>query len=79
MAPRDLPDIRFDELALEPLAEGDAAPAATPGRARFNVDLRSGKERRLLPDRRQELRFEADRRSGQDRRPRRGWEPGKNL
>ena len=79
MAPRDLPDIRFDELALEPLANGDAAPAATPGRARFNVDLRSGKERRLLPDRRQELRFEADRRSGQDRRPRRGWEPGKNL
>jgi len=77
--PTDLPDIRFDQLALEPAPGGPAAAAPVSGRARFNVDVRSGRERRLLPERRQELRFSADRRSGKDRRPRRSWEPGSNL
>ena len=76
--PTDLPHVSFDQLALAPEA-GEAKPEAASGRARFQIDLRSGKERRILPDRRQELRFSADRRSGQDRRPRRGWEPGSNL
>jgi hypothetical protein len=74
----DLPHVPFDQLALEPEGEAARTTPAT-GRARFQIDLRSGKERRILPDRRQELRFSADRRSGQDRRPRRSWEPGSNL
>ena len=78
MTGADLPPLSFDQLALEP--EGEAVrPAPASGRARFQIDLRGGKERRILPDRRQELRFSSDRRSGQDRRPRRGWEPGSNL
>lgn len=78
MPAADLPPRPFDQLALEPDTAADA-PAPAAGRARFQIDLRSGKERRLLPDRRQELRFSADRRSGKDRRPRRSWEPGSNL
>jgi hypothetical protein len=78
-----MPDPDPWNLSLSPLSlEPEAAPVQAPpasGRARFNVDLRSGKERRLLPERRGELRFSADRRSGHDRRPRRGWEPGRNL
>ena len=78
MATADLPHVPFDQLALEP--EGlEATPAPATGRARFQFDQRSGKARRILPDRRQELRFSSDRRSGQDRRPRRSWEPGSNL
>ena len=75
-----LPDLDFASLSLEP-AEPAAPVAAEPvtGRARFDIDLRSGRERRQQADRRQELRFQADRRSGADRRPRRGWEPGSNL
>lgn len=75
--PTDLPDIRFDSLALEP--EAGAAATPTTGRARFNVDVRSGRERRQQGERRQELRFSSDRRSGRDRRPVRSWEPGRNL
>lgn len=78
MPAADLPHLRFDQLALEP-EEGATKPDAVTGRARFQIDLRGGKERRILPDRRQELRFSPDRRSGQDRRPRRSWEPGSNL
>lgn len=78
MTPVDLSLLPADQLSLEPEAEA-AKPAASPGRARFQIDLRNGKERRILPERRQELRFSADRRSGQDRRPRRSWEPGSNL
>ena len=78
MPPVELSLLPAGSLSLEP--EGEAAkPEASSGRARFQIDLRSGKERRLLPERRQELRFAADRRSGQDRRPRRSWEPGSNL
>lgn len=77
--PAKLPDIPFDQLALEP-GPGEAPVASAPsGRARFTVDSRNGRERRILPDRRQELRFEADRRCGKDRRPARTWEPGSNL
>lgn len=76
-----LPELDFASLSLEPLepASPDAATPAQGGRARFDIDLRSGRERRQQADRRQELRFQADRRSGADRRPRRGWEPGSNL
>jgi hypothetical protein len=76
----DFPDIPFDALSLEPLdAPSRADVAAASGRARFSIDLRSGKDRRQRAERRQELRFQADRRSGADRRPRKSWEPGSNL
>lgn len=74
-----LSDLHLDSAALEPLPEAQAKPAVAEGRAQFKVDTRSGKERRVLPDRRKELRFEPDRRSGKDRRPHRTWEPGHNL
>ena len=75
-------DIPFDALALAPL---DASPANAPvagvadTRATFRVDTRSGKDRRVHADRREEFRLTPDRRSGRDRRPRRTWEPGHNL
>jgi hypothetical protein len=78
MPPVELSLLPTGPLSLEPEV-GAEKPEASTGRARFQIDLRSGKERRLLPERRQELRFSADRRSGQDRRPRRSWEPGSNL
>ena len=75
-----LPDGDFGSLSLEP-TEGQAQAPSTPssGRARFNIDLRTGTDRRRRGERRQELRFQADRRSGADRRPRKAWEPGSNL
>jgi hypothetical protein len=76
-------DAPMTEWALEPVDDADTstAPAAEPpaGRAHFHAESRSNVERRSGSDRRQALRFEADRRTGIDRRPRRGWEPGKNL
>ena len=80
------PELRADQLSLEPLPEdelpartGVAEPGPVTGRASFQLDTRSGNDRRQLADRRQVLRFEPDRRSGKDRRPRRSWEPGSNL
>lgn len=74
-----LSELSLDGISLEPLATDAPASSAADGRASFKVDTRSGKERRVLADRRQELRFKPDRRSGKDRRPRRSWEPGSNL
>ena len=75
-------DIPFDALALEPLDAGPTplahAPVAAP-KAQFKADTRSGRDRRVLADRRQEYRLTTDRRSGKDRRPRRSWDPGHNL
>jgi hypothetical protein len=74
-----LSDLSLDGVSLEPLPTQAPAPSVAEGRASFKVDTRSGKDRRLTADRRQELRFKPDRRSGKDRRPRRSWEPGSNL
>jgi hypothetical protein len=75
-----LSDLSLDGAALEPLpASKPSATGVAEGRANFQVDSRDGKERRVVPDRRKELRFGSDRRSGKDRRPRRSWEPGSNL
>ena len=75
-----LPDIDFASLSLEPTDRAlESAQVRPTGRARFTIDLRSGKDRRQRGERRQELRFQADRRSGKDRRPVKTWEPGKNL
>jgi hypothetical protein len=71
-----LPDIPFDQLALEPL-EGEAPAAPLTGRAKFSANTRDGKDRRQGGDRRGKLRFEKDRRQT-DRRPTkaRAWDKG---
>ncbi len=74
-----LADLHLDGAALEPAPAAAPAKHVSEGRASFQIDSRDGKERRVLADRRKELRFSADRRSGKDRRPRRTWEPGSNL
>lgn len=82
MAGTDPFDIPFDALSLEPPGTGPTAVADATGvgtKAQFQIDTRSGRERRVLADRRQDYRLTPDRRSGKDRRPRRSWEPGHNL
>lgn len=76
-------------LELEPLDTADAqklgAATATPvkaaassERAVFHPNTRAKTDRRVLADRRQELRMTPDRRQ-KDRRPRKTWEGGSNL
>jgi hypothetical protein len=74
-------DVPFDQLSLESAADGlsPTAGAAPSGRAVFQVDTRGGRDRRVRDERRVEFRLTADRRSGKDRRPRKSWEPGRNL
>lgn len=67
-------------LSLVPLEdEAPASSAPVAGRAKFQVESREGRDRRVNGERREQLRMTPDRRSGKDRRPRSGWEPGKNL
>ena len=72
-----LPDIPFDQLALEPL-EGEVPAAPITGRAKFSANTRDGGDRRKGDDRREKVRFQADRRGNVDRRPKRAkaWEKG---
>ncbi len=79
MASHEKFEIAFDKLALEPMDDKGSAASAPGAPVKFHADTRSGKERRLLADRRQEIRFQADRRSGLDRRPKKTWDPGSNL
>lgn len=79
MAPDEKFEFDFDKLALEPMEHRATADSAPGAPVKFHVDTRSGKDRRLVADRRQEIRFQADRRSGLDRRPKKTWEPGSNL
>ena len=85
-APDKFEDLHLSDLSLEPLPDANVlqyeppkAPVAE--KAAFHAETRSKKvtDRRINPDRRQVLRFEPDRRTGKDRRPRKSWEPGKNL
>lgn len=74
-------DVSFDQLSLDSSTDG-ATPMATvpPGtKAKFCVDTRGGRDRRVQGERRVEFRLTPDRRSGKDRRPRKSWEPGHNL
>jgi hypothetical protein len=72
-----LPDIPFDQLALEPL-EGESPPAPTTGRARFTANTRDGGDRRKGEERREKVRYQGDRRKTTDRRPARvkAWDKG---
>lgn len=68
-----LPDIPFDQLALEPL-EGDLPAGPITGKAKFTANTRDGGDRRQTDDRREKLRYQADRRAKEDRRPaKRDW------
>lgn len=78
MNAKDLPGLAG--LSLVPLEDQAPAPAApAAGRAQFHAESREGRDRRVNGERREQLRMTPDRRSGKDRRPRSGWEPGKNL
>lgn len=79
MASTEKFEIDFDKLALEPMNDKITAVGAPSVPVKFHADTRNGRDRRLVADRRQELRFQADRRSGLDRRPKKTWEPGSNL
>ena len=86
-----MPTDKFEELtladlSLEPLPDPNVlkyepGKATAAEKAKFQADFRNkkGADRRVGGERRQTLRFEPDRRSGKDRRPRSGWDPGKNL
>ena len=86
-----MPTDKFEELtladlSLEPMPdpnllnyEPPKGPAAE--KAKFQADVRNKKstDRRVNGERRKTLRFEADRRSGVERRPKKSWDPGKNI
>ena len=65
-------------LALVPL-EGETPVGPVTGKAKFTANTREGRDRRATGERREQLRMTEDRRAGKDRRPRTGWERGKNL
>jgi hypothetical protein len=74
----DKADFTSPELSLEPMDTGPIKPVAS-GKSEFHPNTRKKTERRVLADRREQIRFEADRRAGKDRRPKKSWEPGNNL
>jgi hypothetical protein len=80
MTSNDKVEISFANLSLEPIEIDEALKIEVPA-AKFHADTRNKvkTDRRVTADRRQVLRFEADRRSGKERRPKKTWEPGKNI
>ncbi|WP_044874750.1 hypothetical protein [Pseudomonas sp. LFM046] len=58
--------LNLDELSLEPIEPIKAVPSSG-GKAVFQIDTRSGEDRRKSADRRQSIRFEKDRRQGNRR------------
>ncbi|MEO8161565.1 MAG: hypothetical protein ABI588_09105 [Arenimonas sp.] len=78
-------NISLNELSLEPLPDPNLLnyqPPKAGGKATFQTDARvksTSDRRQNDSDRRNVLRFESDRRSGKERRPKKSWEPGKNL
>jgi hypothetical protein len=85
-APDKFEDLHLSDLSLEPMPDPNVMNYQPPKvpveeKAAFHAETRSKKvtDRRINPDRRKVLRFEPDRRSGKDRRPRKSWEPGKNI
>jgi hypothetical protein len=85
-APDKFEDLHLSDLSLEPLPDPNLLQYQPPkeavvAKATAHPETRSKKitDRRINPDRRKVLRFEPDRRSGKDRRPRKSWEPGKNI
>ena len=88
MAPTEkFEELTLADLSLEPLPDPNLMQyeppktAAAAEKAKFLADSRNKQtaDRRVNGERRKELRFEADRRSGKERRPKKSWEPGKNI
>ena len=92
MTSRDLKYISLANASLEPIdAEAGAAPSAKPvvqaaepaakGPSKFHPNTRDHvkSDRRLEAERRVMLRYQEGRRKGTDRRPKKTWEPDKNL
>lgn len=77
-------ELTLADLSLEPIPDPNVLkyePPKGPDKTKFQAESRSkkGADRRVGGERRETLRFEPDRRSGVDRRPRKSWEPGKNI
>jgi len=83
-------DLHLSDLSLEPLPDPNlmnyqppkAQAQASEKKAVGGLHARNKKveDRRVnVADRRKVLRFEPDRRTGKDRRPRKSWDPGKNI
>lgn len=78
MNSKEKPEVSFANLSLEPM-HGGPLEVVAKAPASFHPDTRSKHDRRVVADRRVELRFEPDRRSGKERRPKVSWDPGRNL
>lgn len=81
-------DLHLSDLSLEPLPDPNlmnyqpAKAQAGEKKVEGGLHARNKKveDRRVnVADRRKVLRFEPDRRTGKDRRPRKSWDPGKNI
>lgn len=83
-------DLHLSDLSLEPLPDPNlmnyqppkAQAKASEKKVEGGLHARNKKveDRRVnVADRRKVLRFEPDRRAGKDRRPRKSWDPGKNI
>ena len=78
-------ELSLDDLSLEPMPDPNVLQYQPPKtKAEQPIVKMSGRnkkvtDRRTNADRRKVLRFEPDRRSGKDRRPRKSWDPGKNI
>jgi hypothetical protein len=74
-------ELSIAEWTLEPIETDTVLKIAPVEPAKFHANTRSKikTDRRILADRRQILRFEPDRRSGKERRPKKTWDPGKNI
>ena len=79
MTSRDLNELSLSGASLEPT--DDEAPAATKGKSVFHPNTRNHvkSERRLEAERRVMLRYQEGRRTKADRRPKKSWDPDKNL
>jgi hypothetical protein len=81
---KDLKYISLANASLEPIEAEKSAPAEPgpkKGPSSFHPNTRSHikSERRLEPERREELRFADGRRKKADRRPKKTWDKDKNL
>jgi hypothetical protein len=83
-------DLHLSDLSLEPMPDPNlmnyqppkAQAPASEKKVEGGLHARNKKveDRRVnVADRRKVLRFEPDRRTGKDRRPRKSWDPGKNI
>lgn len=78
MTSPDLNEISLSDATLEP-TDGAKTPAKGPSVFHPNTRSHVKSERRQKTERREILRFQDGRRTKADRRPKKGWDPDKNL